>query len=174
VATWQRLLDLLRRARYGVIFYGSGLSLTGGKHHNLIQLFALVRDLHRHTRCVSLPLRGPLGHGNAAGAYKVLTWQTGYPFAVSLSRGFPRYGPGEFTTDDLLRRREIDTALLIGDVATSDLSQDAREVLIRLPRVVVGSLPMPRPRSASRPGRTAFTPRGRCIAWMAFPSERSK
>lgn len=138
-AEWRRLIDRLRGARYGVIFYGPGLSMTRGQHHNLAQLFALVQDLHRYTRCTSIPLRGPLGHGNAAGAYKVLTWQTGYPFAVNMSRGYPRYNPGEFTMDDLLRRGEVDVALLLGDVATSDLSQEALQALTHIPRVVVGA-----------------------------------
>ncbi len=138
-AEWRRLLDLLRGARYGVIFYGPGLSMTGGQHHNLAQLFALVQDLHRYTRCTSIPLRGPLGHGNAAGAYKVLTWQTGYAFAVNMSRGYPRYNPGEFTMNDLLRRGEVDALLVLGDVVKSDLSQVALHALTHIPRVVVGA-----------------------------------
>ena len=38
------------------------------------------------------------------GADNVLTWQTGYPFAVSLARGYPRFGPGEYTATDVLGR----------------------------------------------------------------------
>ena len=136
---WWRLAERLRTARYGVIFYGPGRSTAPGQHVGLAQLFALVQDLHRFTRCISIPLRGPLGHGNAAGAYKVLTWQTGYPFAVNLSRGYPRYEPGEFTMDDLLRRGEVDAVLLVGHVATSELSEPALEALTRMPRVVVGA-----------------------------------
>ena len=33
-----------------------------------------------------------------------MRWTTGYPFGVNLSRGYPRFNPGEFSTVDLLVR----------------------------------------------------------------------
>ena len=59
--------------------------------------------MNAHARFVCVPLGGP---GNATGADNVLTWQTGYPFAVNLARGYPRFGPGEYTAMDVLGRGE--------------------------------------------------------------------
>lgn len=55
------------------------------------------------TRARLLPIRAS---GNVVGAENVLTWQTGYPFAVHFGRGYPRYGPDEFTAEALLQRRD--------------------------------------------------------------------
>ena len=44
----------------------------------------------------------------------VLRWTTGYPFGVSLSRGYPRFNPGEFSTVDLIVRGDNDAALVLG------------------------------------------------------------
>ena len=46
---------------------------------------------------------------------------------VNLSRGYPRYNPGEFTAADLLARGEVDAALIVGSETTADLS-DAAEL----------------------------------------------
>ena len=46
--------------------------------------------MNEYTRFVAIPMRG---HGNVTGADQVMTWQSGYPFAVSYVHGHPRYGP---------------------------------------------------------------------------------
>ncbi len=87
-----------------------GLTMTRGKHLNSEAVLALTRDLNEHTRFICKPMRG---HGNVTGADNVVTWRTGYPFGVNLSRGYPRFNPGEYTTVDLLGRGEADAALII-------------------------------------------------------------
>jgi formylmethanofuran dehydrogenase subunit B len=67
----------------------------------------------------------------------VLCWQTGFPFAVNLARGFPRYNPGEYTANELLERREVDACLLVGSEPVADLSEKAREALRRMPTIVL-------------------------------------
>ena len=84
---WQDLMDRMKRARFGVIFFGMGLTMTRGKHANSEALLALTRDMNRHTRFVCKPNRG---HGNVTGADNVVAWRTGYPFGVNMSRGYPR------------------------------------------------------------------------------------
>ncbi len=76
---------------------------------------------------------------NLAGALNVLTWRTGYPSAVSLARGFPRHGPGEFNAADLLSTGEVDAALIVSGDPSSRLPGRARERLGRIPRIVLGS-----------------------------------
>jgi formylmethanofuran dehydrogenase subunit B len=75
-----------------------------------LALFSLVRDLSRERHAVTLSVRGD---GNARGAEDVLTWQTGFPSAVSFARGFPRANPGELGAAAVLARGEVDAALVI-------------------------------------------------------------
>lgn len=133
-----RLADRLRSARHPVVVYGPASPDVPARHHTLAQLFGLVQDLHRHTRALGIALSGPLGHGNAAGVQNVLAWQTGYPAAVNLSRGFPRGNPGEFTMEDLLRRGEVDRLLQVGEMPPGVLGDEAARVYARIPRVSIG------------------------------------
>ena len=77
--------------------------------------------------------------GNGTGAENVSTWQTGYPFAVNLARGYPRFGPGEFNAADALARGECDAALIVVDDPMSQLTAPAREHLSRVPTIVLDS-----------------------------------
>ena len=74
-------MERMKQAKYGVILFGMGLTMTRGKHLNSHALLSLARDMNAHTRFVCKPMRG---HGNVTGADNVLTWRTGYPFAVNL------------------------------------------------------------------------------------------
>jgi formylmethanofuran dehydrogenase subunit B len=53
-------------------------------------LVALTQALNGRTRAALSSLRAG---GNRSGAEAVLTWQTGYPMAVTFRAGFPRYKP---------------------------------------------------------------------------------
>jgi formylmethanofuran dehydrogenase subunit B len=131
------LEDLTRRmktCKFGVLFFGMGLSMTRGKHVNAEAALALARDLNEFTRFNAKPMRG---HGNVTGADNVVAWTTGYPFGVSLGRGYPRFNPGEFTTVDTLVRREADAALIIAADPMANFPQPAREHLARIPSIVL-------------------------------------
>jgi formylmethanofuran dehydrogenase subunit B len=129
---WQDLANHMKRARFGVIFYGAGLTMTRGGYVNSEAVLALARDMNAFTRFVCLPMRGK---GNVAGADSVLLWTTGYPFGVNFSRGYPRYNPGEFTAADVLARSEVDAALVIASDPMSDFSSRARKHLASIPYV---------------------------------------
>jgi len=133
----ESLLARMKRCRYGIVFYGTGLSMSRGWEQNIHELLLLVRELNAFTRFSVMAMRGPLGHGNAAGAFKVLSWQTGYPFALSFARGFPQYNPGEFTASELLDRGEVDAALVVGADALSFLPPRAAAALRELPTIVL-------------------------------------
>src|SRR5713101_1279709 len=77
-------------------------------------LVTLAQALNGPTRSALSTLRGG---GNRSGADAVLTWQTGFPFAVDFARGYPSYQP---RTDAaaLLGGGEVDAALVIGAPAT--------------------------------------------------------
>lgn len=130
----QDFADRLKRARFGVIFFGMGLSMTRGKHMNSGAILTLAAELNAFTKFVCMPMRG---HGNVTGADVVLRWTTGYPFGVNLARGFPRFNPGEFSTVDLLVRGDTDAALVLGADPGATMPQPAIEHLARIPTIVL-------------------------------------
>ena len=109
-----------------------------------LALFSLVRDLSRERHAVTLGLRG---EGNARGAEDVLTWQTGFPAAVSFARGHPRANPGELSAAALLERGEVDAALVIACDALARLPG-----LRELPTVVIDA----RDTETAKAARVAF------------------
>src|SRR5690606_3722392 len=84
----RELVDRMKACKYGAVFFGLGLAQTGVGHANVEALLSLVEELNAHTRFIARRLRIP---GDVTGADLVLCWQTGFPFAVNLTRGYPRY-----------------------------------------------------------------------------------
>jgi formylmethanofuran dehydrogenase subunit B len=150
LSLWQDLMERMKRARFGVIFFGMGLTMTRGKHANSEALLALTRDMNKFTRFVCKPNRG---HGNVTGADNVVAWRTGYPFGVNLARGYPRFNPGEYTASDVLARGEADAALIIASDPMANFSQPAREHLASIPYVALDPKETPTTRGAA----VAFT-----------------
>jgi len=143
---WEDLMRRMKAARFGVIFFGMGVTMTRGKHANSEALLALTRDMNAFTRFVCKPNRG---HGNVTGADNVVTWRTGYPFGVHLGRGYPRFNPGEYTAADVLARREADAALIVASDPMSNFSQPAREHLASIPYVALDPKDTPTTRAAT-------------------------
>jgi formylmethanofuran dehydrogenase subunit B len=130
----QDLVDRMKRARFGVLFFGMGLSMTRGKHMNSAAALTLAAELNAFTKFVTMPMRG---HGNVTGSDMVMRWTTGYPFGVSLTRGYPRFNPGEFSTVDLLVRGDNDAALILGADPGATMPQPAIDHLARIPTIVL-------------------------------------
>jgi len=128
--TLKDLVQRMKSCRYGVLFFGMGLTMTRGRHFNSGALLALATDLNEFTHFVAKPVRG---HGNVTGADNVVSWQTGYPFGVNFSLGYPRFNPGEFTTVDTLSRGDADAALIIASDPASNFPRAAIEHLHRIP-----------------------------------------
>jgi formylmethanofuran dehydrogenase subunit B len=124
------LAQRMKNCRFGVLFFGMGLTMTRGRHFNSGALLALATDLNEFTHFVAKPVRG---HGNVTGADNVVSWQTGYPFGVNFSRGFPRFNPGEFTTVDTLSRGEADAAMIIASDPASNFPKQAIAHLQSIP-----------------------------------------
>lgn len=138
LATWHDLVERMKQARFGVMFFGTGLALTRGRHLNTEALLAVVRDMNAHTRFVAKAMRAG---GNVAGADNVLAWRTGYAFAVNLVQGYPRFNPGEYTANEILTRHEADAVLLVGCDLDEDLTPAARQELAGVPHIVLGNRP---------------------------------
>jgi formylmethanofuran dehydrogenase subunit B len=129
-----RLARRMKSCGCGVVFFGLGLTRHGLGHRNVEALLRLVTDLNAYTRFHAKRMRV---YGDVAGADSVLCWQTGYPFSVSLSRGYPRYNPGEYSANELLERGEADACLLVGSEGVSKLSRAAIEHLRRIPTITL-------------------------------------
>ena len=135
--TVEQLEDLakqMKAARFGIIFFGMGLSMTRGKHMNSAAVLQLAAEMNAFTKFVAMPMRG---HGNVTGSDMVLRWTTGYPFGINLCRGYPRFNPGEFSTVDLLVRGDVDAALILGADPGATMPQPGIDHLARIPTIVL-------------------------------------
>src|SRR6184192_1738015 len=61
LAQLKDLVEKMKKCKFGVLFFGMGLSMTRGKHLNVEAALALARDLNQFTRFYAKPMRG---HGN--------------------------------------------------------------------------------------------------------------
>jgi formylmethanofuran dehydrogenase subunit B len=128
------LVGMMKAARFGIIFFGMGLSMTRGKHMNSAGVLMLAAEMNAFTKFVCMPMRG---HGNVTGADVVLRYSTGYPFGVNMCRGYPRFNPGEFSTVDLLVRGDNDACLVLGADPGATMPQPAIDHLARIPTIVL-------------------------------------
>jgi len=138
IAQLQALVDRMTSCRFGVAFMGMGLTQTRGRDLTISELFTLVAELNEHTRFSVMPMRG---HGNVAGADQVMTWQTGYPFGVSYARGYPVYGPGEFSAVDVVSRGEADAALVLASDPIAHWPAATARQLEQIPTIVLDPMP---------------------------------
>ncbi len=130
----EELTDVLVGCEFGVLFFGVGLTMSEGKLRNIEAGISLVRDLNQYTKFMIMPMRG---HYNVTGANVVSTWQTGYPYAVDLSQGYPRYNPGETSVVDVLNRDESDAALVIASDPVAHFPREAAQNLVKNPLIVI-------------------------------------
>ena len=125
------LIGRLTDARYAVLVHDAEPTDLPRNPLRVEGLIALTQALNGPTRAALSSLRGG---GNRPGAESVLTWQTGYPFSVDYSRGYPRYAPGDRGLDRLLRGAF--TATLV--VGSPNLDGEVAAVLGKIDTVVIG------------------------------------
>ncbi|MDH4184450.1 MAG: formylmethanofuran dehydrogenase subunit B [Nitrospinota bacterium] len=134
VSTLEALVDRCKKARLGVLFFGQGITETRGKHQNSLVIYQFGKEMARHSKFLTLPMRG---HYNVVGSGNTMCWQTGYPFAVNFGRGYPQFNPGEFSVVDLLKRREPDAALIVAAEPMDHLPYEAAKHLENIPTIVL-------------------------------------
>lgn len=130
----EEVADVMVNCRFGALFFGLGLTMSSGKLRNIDAALLLVRDLNMRTKFIIMPMRG---HFNVTGANTVFTWQTGYPYAVDFSLGYPRYNPGETSVVDILLRGDSDAALVVASDPVANFPRKAVEHLVSNPLVVI-------------------------------------
>jgi len=130
----EEVAEAMIQCSFGVIFFGLGLTMSKGKVRNVDAAISLAKDLNTRTKFVIMPMRG---HFNVTGADTVFTWQTGYPFAVDFSLGYPRYNPGETSAVDVLLRKETDAALVVASDPVANFPKPATEHLVNNPLIAI-------------------------------------
>ncbi|MHC1569338.1 MAG: formylmethanofuran dehydrogenase subunit B [Candidatus Syntropharchaeia archaeon] len=134
------IVETMKNAKFGVIFGGMGLTHSRGRYKNLECVISLVDELNMHTKFTLIPMRG---HYNVAGFNHVCAWETGYPFAVDFSRGYPWYNPGETAANDLLRRKECDSMLVIAADPAAHFPRKSVEHMSGIPVIQMDPFPNP-------------------------------
>jgi formylmethanofuran dehydrogenase subunit B len=134
VETVEEIADMMMDCEFGALFFGLGLTMTAGKHRNTEAALTLVRDLNYVTKFVVVPMRGWF---NVAGANEVSTWQTGYPYAVDLTQGYPKFNPGDTSAIDAITRGEVDAALVVASDPVSHFPREAVRHLLKIPIIVL-------------------------------------
>ncbi len=84
------IAEKLMSARYAVLVHDAEPTALARNPLRAEALIALAQALNGPTRAALVSLRAG---GNRVGGEAVLTSQTGYPFAVDFTLGYPRYGP---------------------------------------------------------------------------------
>jgi formylmethanofuran dehydrogenase subunit B len=122
----------LIRAKYVALIHDGERSDQQRSPDRIEALIALAQALNGPTRAALSSLRGG---GNRSGAEAVLTWQTGFPFAVDFSRGAPRYQPDR-RAEDRLDTGALTAGLVVG--APRSVPEALRQGLARIPTVAIG------------------------------------
>ncbi len=130
------MVNVMKNAECGVIFFGLGVSQTLSKQRNVDILIRLVEDLNGYSKWSMLPMKGSL---NVGGFNVALTSETGYPYGVDFARGYPRYMIGETTTIDLLNRREPDVFISVSDDPVIQFPGYSIKHLVNIPVVQIGT-----------------------------------
>lgn len=133
----EKLIDMCKNAKFGVIFFGLGLTMSRGKYLNIECAISFTRELNNHTSFLIIPMRG---HYNVTGANSVMTWISGYGYAVDYSRGYPRYSPGEFSAVDALAEY-CDAALIIASDPVAHFPKKAVKRMGDMPVVLIDPRP---------------------------------
>ena len=130
----EEVADVMVGCKLGVFFFGLGLTMSEGKLRNVDAALNLTRDLNQRTKFLIMPMRG---HFNVTGVNIVFTWQTGYPYAVDFSQGYPRYNPGETSVIDILCRDEADASLIVASDPVAHFPRMATQNLVKNPLIAI-------------------------------------
>ena len=106
---------------------------------NSLAAHQLVRRLNDFTKAYFVPLRTD---SNGQSAENVLSWSFGFPFAVNLNNGQPRWNKLEFSASNLLAEQQTDCVLtILGDA--NDLAADQIAALRQVPTICLHSIDHP-------------------------------
>ncbi len=129
-----KLLDTLKAAKFGAVFFGMGLTQSLARYKNIDNAISLITELNSFGKHVIMPMRG---HYNVTGFGQVCAWETGFATAVDFARGAPYYNPGETAANDVLTRKETDAAMIIAGDAGAHFPANSVRHLAKIPVVQI-------------------------------------
>ncbi|HWQ48051.1 MAG TPA: formylmethanofuran dehydrogenase subunit B [Methanosarcina sp.] len=140
IPVMEEMLDMMKSCNFGAITVGLGLASSMGKYRNSEIAMNLVKELNNYAKFTLGAIRG---HCNVAGFNQVASYMYGYPFGLDFTRGHPRYNPGEFTTVDVLREKDVDAAFVMCADLVSHIPADCAAYLAKIPMVCLDIAPCP-------------------------------
>jgi len=132
------LAEDMKNAKYGVIFYGLGVTQSRGRDRTVENAVKLIQLLNRTTRWIIWPMRG---HYNVVGAGEVPAWEVGYQYAIDFSRGYPRFSPAEFSAVEMLLRRDCDAMMVVASDPAAHFPRKAVEHMKNIPVIQIDPFP---------------------------------
>ncbi|MDD2340032.1 MAG: formylmethanofuran dehydrogenase subunit B [Methanosarcina sp.] len=140
ISLMEKMLNLMKNCNFGAISVGVGFSSSIGKHRNAEIAMNLVKELNNYSRFTLGVLRS---HCNVAGFNQVASYMYGYPFGLDFARGYPRYNPGEFTTVDLLREKDVDAVFVMCADLLNQIPADCAAYLAEIPLICLDIVSCP-------------------------------
>jgi len=116
LSTLEKLAMRMKSAKYGVIVWAPGELNFPHAELTIQTISGVIKYLNRTTRFAGFTLGGNDGGVSAA---NVSTWQSGYPLRVNFSNGFPEYDPYKYSTNNVLKRKEVDTLVWISSFSSN-------------------------------------------------------
>lgn len=160
------LVTTLKRAKYGVILHDPAAHRLNDVEHATRSILELVTELNNVTCfCYS-----PLGEGeNSAGAEQVIAWKTARTGTIDFSSGDPQSSSYEETTEEILRDRAVDAALLINTDPLAELEPKVWQWLGYVPTISISPITTATSESATVAFRSAEF--GRSVSGTVFRAD---
>ncbi|MDM7918987.1 MAG: formylmethanofuran dehydrogenase subunit B, partial [Methanosarcina sp.] len=124
------LANILKGAKFGVVFVGLGLIYS---LENLEPLIRLMNALNEKSNFHLVPM---VGHYNMRGFNENLFEETGYVNSVKFEEGTVKHGP-EYSIVESLKAKAVDAALIIGSDPLSSLPRSISKNLLEIPTIVI-------------------------------------
>ncbi len=142
IVVMEEMIKMMLETKYGTVSVGLGLGSSYGKHRNVEIALTLLKELNNN-KGTKFTIGALRGHCNVAGFNQTATYLYGYPFGLDFARGYPRYNPGEHTTVDLLREKDVDAAFVLGADLVCHTPADCASYLVEIPMVCMDIAPCP-------------------------------
>lgn len=140
IPVMKEMLSTMKNCNFGTVSMGLGLSSSIGKHRNTEIAMNLIKELNSYTKFTFGILRSQC---NVAGFNQVASYMYGYPFGLDFTRGYPRYNPGEFTTVDVLREKDMDAAFVICADLLNQIPAECAAYLAKIPLIYLDTTSCP-------------------------------
>lgn len=124
------LANILKGAKFGVVFVGLGLIYSLEKLEPLIRL---MNALNEKSNFHLVPM---IRHYNMLGFNEKLFEETGYVNSVKFEDGTVKHGP-EYSIVESLKAKTVDAALIVGSDPFSSLPRSIAKNLLEIPTIVI-------------------------------------